>query len=281
VANDLGDLIPLSIQVKDINGTLADPTALTVTVTLPDMSTVSGTWPAGGGTIPPTHDGTGLFHVDYNAPQVGNYTVAWTATGVDQSAYDDTFSIDAWVSIVGLAETKAFLNLTTTTNDEKLRQFMLAATTAVEEYCNRPFVSRTVTRRYSGITFTDRIAVPVGMTSVTTVIENGVTLTGGTDYDLDPVVSVLYRRSGPYYTRYWLPGTLNISVTGSIGSTTIPADIRLAALLLIKHLWETQRGGMATTLGSGGETEWDPTSQQSIPRRVSELLQNYQMPVSA
>ena len=208
----------------------------------------------------------------------GAYKAAWVATGANAAAYDDTFYVEPWASIVSLADAKAFLNITTSTNDEEIRSFVLAATTMVEEYTNRAFVSRSMTRRYSGLTGTDRINAPVGMTAVATVVENGVTLTPTVDYDLDPISVVLYRRSGTYYTRYWLPGILNISITGTVGSNTIPADVRHATLLLIEHLWDTQRGGMTTVLGQESADEYNPQASYSMPRRVAEILDNYQIP---
>jgi hypothetical protein len=273
---DLGDLVPLSAYVRDLNGNLADPGTLTVTVTLPDLTTVSGVWSAGSGAIPPVRDALGTFHVDYAAPQLGNYKVAWVATGANSGAWADSFTIDDWVSIVGLAEVKTFLNITSTTNDEELRTMMLTVSNIIEGYTNQPFTTKTITRVYSG-DWSDCFLLPFGMTAVSSVTENGVVLSPTNDYAVDSFSSVIYRRSGPYYTHNWLPGVLNISITGTVGSTLVPRDIRTAGLLLVRHLWATQRGGMVPVLGTGTDEGYGPPTGL-LPPEVRELLDNYRNP---
>jgi hypothetical protein len=70
---DLGDSVPLSVEVKNAAGALANGGAVTVTVTQPD-----GT-PAGPFTVSPTT--TGVYDYDFTPTQVGRHQVRWVATG--------------------------------------------------------------------------------------------------------------------------------------------------------------------------------------------------------
>jgi hypothetical protein len=70
--------------------------------------------------------------------------------------------------------------------------------------------------------------------------------------------------SGPAFT-----GALD--VTYQAGLAIVPEDYRLAGLIIIQHLWETQRGTMGVQLGGDSET-YMPGRGFAIPRRAMELL---------
>jgi hypothetical protein len=60
-------------------------------------------------------------------------------------------------------------------------------------------------------------------------------------------------------------------VTHQAGLTAIGANIRLAAKIIIQHLWETQRGTMGVQLGGDNEP-YMAGRGFAIPRRAVELL---------
>jgi hypothetical protein len=62
-----------------------------------------------------------------------------------------------------------------------------------------------------------------------------------------------------------------VLATYQAGYTTVPANIRLGALIIVQHLWETQRGMMGVQLGGDGET-YVTGRGFAIPRRAIELL---------
>lgn len=64
----------------------------------------------------------------------------------------------------------------------------------------------------------------------------------------------------------------NLTVTYTAGRATVPAAVRLAVLIIVAHLWETQRG--AAPLPFGGPDAEVPLPGQgfAIPRRAEELL---------
>ncbi len=62
-----------------------------------------------------------------------------------------------------------------------------------------------------------------------------------------------------------------IAVTCTAGLSAVPAHVRLAALITVQHLWETQRGGRDRRF-TGNEDAWNPGMGYALPRRALELL---------
>ena len=120
---DLGDVVPLAVNVKDTAGALANATAVVLTITLPDGTTA---------TPSVTNSSTGVYSATYTPAVAGRFGVRWVATGTNASTYVDAFTVAAGAGLISLDEVKAFLNITSTTNDEELREFVAAATVAAE-----------------------------------------------------------------------------------------------------------------------------------------------------
>lgn len=75
----------------------------------------------------------------------------------------------------------------------------------------------------------------------------------------------------------------NLLVTYTAGRTTCPSAVRLAALIIATHLWQTQMGNAPTTGGAFGVTEQrldvaEFAAGYSIPNRAVELLTPYRIP---
>ncbi|MBX6358141.1 MAG: hypothetical protein IRZ05_20120, partial [Micromonosporaceae bacterium] len=73
MAWDLGDVVPLSVTVTSASGQPEDATAVHLTITLPDGSTVTQ------GPIASTSPG--VYDYDYATMQAGVHRVRWVATG--------------------------------------------------------------------------------------------------------------------------------------------------------------------------------------------------------
>lgn len=125
---DLGDVVPLTIDIRDPSGALANAGTVTLTITLPDETTAS---PA---VANPT---IGRYQVDYVAPQSGRYVIRWVATGTNASAHVDTFEVlpppfPPWPPL--LEDLKADLNISASdTRDDLNLATDLAAARAVVE----------------------------------------------------------------------------------------------------------------------------------------------------
>lgn len=82
---DLGDLVPLGVEIRDTDGDLADATEVTLTVVDPaGASTDYG---------PVASTSTGVYAYDYTPATAGRYVALWVATGVNQSTESVVFTV--------------------------------------------------------------------------------------------------------------------------------------------------------------------------------------------
>lgn len=177
--------------------------------------------------------------------------------------------------IVTLAEAKTHLNITDSSSDAELAGFIGAATQPVEDVVG-PVVQRTVTEVFDGgrasVLLTSR---PVS--SITSVTDTGATISS-TSYTFNAASGVLTQIAGPSPLPF-LVGVQSVSVTyvaGRVANTAAVASsaygaIRMAALIIVQHLWETQRPAAAGPFSQGVD-DYDPRYSFSIPRRATELL---------
>jgi hypothetical protein len=268
---DLGDVVPLGITITDSTGANANASAVTCTITLPDGTTSTGSV---------TNPSTGLYNCDFSPSQTGRHAVRWVATGTNASAYVDDFLVRdfAELGIVGLAEAKEYLNIpaTDTTNDEELRSFIDSASDLAESYVGQVLGRRTFTNElYDGGTEFIRIRNPKAL-SITSVYENDA-LVSSSNYVLDYTGQRLYRiGSGTLYATnsygYWTAGMNNVKITYVAGYVNPPMAAKQGVLVIIKHLWETQRGAMNVMGRVLGGDELYSTPTYSLPRRAMELL---------
>lgn len=185
--------------------------------------------------------------------------------------------------LVTLDEVKAHLNKTDFLDDLELQGFIDAATPLIENMSG-PVIPRTVTEYYSGGTSVITLnSMPVQ--SITSIVETY----GQTNYSLtqselgsamsgfaftfDALTGRVIRRA--YNAEAMFPiGANNVKVIYVAGRDTVPANIRLAALMLIQHLWTTSqvnRNGGRPSLG--GDDTFVPGMGFAVPNRVKELLQ--------
>jgi len=268
---DLGDVVPLGITITDSTGANANASAVTCTISLPDGTTSTGSV---------TNPSTGLYNCDFTPTQVGRHAVRWVATGTNASAYTDEFTVRdyAELGIVGLAEMKEYLNIpaTDTTVDEELRSFIDAGSDLAESYVGQVLGRRTFTNElYDGGTEFIRIRNPKAL-SIISVYENDA-LVSSSNYVLDYTGQRLYRiGSGTLYATnsygYWTAGMNNVKITYVAGYVNPPMAAKQGVLVIVKHLWETQRGAMNVMGRVLGGDELYSTPTYSLPRRAMELL---------
>lgn len=269
MAYDLGDVVTVSVNVKDSTGAAANAGSMALTITLPDGSTQSPSI---------TNAPTGTYTATYSTSQVGRHLVRWVATGTNAGAYTDVFDVldPALMPIVSLADVKAHLNITTTTDDEEIRRTLAVATEMAERHCNRPLRRKTVVETYTTDDTEAIVLRSVPVVSVTTVVENGVTLSAS-DYVLDPVAGLLYR--GTTLAEYeWVETRQGVTVTYVAGYLDPPQVAQQAVLELTRHLWQTQRGNVALPTLGGVDDYPQTGAAWSLPNRVRELLAPLTMP---
>jgi hypothetical protein len=171
------------------------------------------------------------------------------------------------VSVLLLADAKAYLNITSTTSDAELQTFIDAAEAALVKRCG-PLSSLTVTERVKGCAETLLLnkSLALSLTSVTPV--NGTALTLS-DLYLLPGGVVEYAVGSGYF------GASRYDVVYSYGRSSIPNDLMQAIRETVKHLWETQRGGSRRP-GMGDEGPMG--AAYAFTFRILELIEPYMLP---
>ena len=273
---DLGDKVYLTWNTYDSTGAAVNPGTVTLNITLPDATTVSVTTATAV---------TGTYTASYLPTQVGRHIIAWAATGSYPQAYSDIFEVRDIndIGICGYDEVLEYLNIpSASANENEVRRYIDAATDLAETYVGQVLGRRTFTNElYDGGTEFIRIRNPKAI-SITSVYENG-TSVPSSNYVLDYTGQRLYRiGSGTLYATnsygYWTQGMNNIQITYVAGYVNPPMSAKQGVLVIIKHLWETQRGAMNVMGRVLGGDEMYSTPTYSLPRRAIELLDSTSFP---
>lgn len=172
------------------------------------------------------------------------------------------------MSVTTLVEAKAYLNLSTTQHDTEVQLFIDRAEALVAERCG-PLVAAPRSGRYTA--GSGGLALPVypirSLTSVTPV-GGGTALTVGDLYPNDAGVVEMDDGSDFPAGRYDVAWTAGHAADAA----TVPADLKLGVLELIRHLWDTQRGASRTRTDAG-----TPGAAYIFPYRVEQALAPFTM----
>jgi len=179
------------------------------------------------------------------------------------------------MALVTLDEAKAQLDIDSSAHDTELQVYLDALPAAIEGYVG-VIEQRAVTDIVEGCGPTLSVLHP----PVLTVTALSGALTGGTVYDVDTLhvngpAGIIRRLDGGHFTG----GPFTVSYTA--GRATVPPTIKLAALILLQHLWRTQYG--ASRVPSGGADDWSVTDPipgfgYAVPNRVLQLLEPFKLP---
>lgn len=260
MAYDIGDTVPLAVDLVDADGDPSAADTVTVTITLPDDTTTSPT---------PTSPSTGRYEVDYEPAQAGRYVAVWTSTG-PATSWEDVFDVveRPAPALSSLADLKRHLNKTDSADDEELRLHLSAATISAEQHLGEVIAKRQ---------FTDRLRVAAGrerllltrhpvlrVTAIASAVDD--TTWDPDDFVVEPS-GLLTRVSGPS-----LPCGL-VDVTYTAGARVITPNRQLAGLIIAAHLWETQQTSHLTGGPTYDEQILTPSGLgYAIPHRAVELL---------
>lgn len=262
---DLSDSVPIAVDVKDAAGALTNASTATLTITQPDGTTVT---PAVAN--PPSV--TGQYRVTFIPTQVGLHAWRFVATGPN-TAYQDVFTVRATTSpsLISLTDAKSQLKITSTTSDDKLREYLEAVTEIVESYVG-PIVTRSHTARVRG--WRCRIPLPhTQVTAITSITDirtgtNPITLSNLT---IDTPAGVISYKSGIQFP-YW-----EMDITYTVGQSTVKANWSLAAKIIVQHLWQTQLGNLPSIQGDD-LVDVRLGTGYTVPFRAIALLQSDQVP---
>lgn len=261
---DLGDTWTLTAEAKNANDVLANATTVVLTISRPD-----GTIDTPTVTNPPTV--TGQYTHRYVPTAAGRYGARWVFTFNDglTAAYTDAADVRPAepALIMSLADAKAHLNITSGTHDDELRSWLESVTEVIEHKVGAVVVRTYTDRVGAGSQFALAHYPVVSVTSVTPVYASG-SAVAVDDLEVMEASGVVRRADETAFTGGpW-------DVTYKAGRPVIPANIAHAARIILKHLWETQRGTRRATMG-GDDTTFDSAFSYSIPRRAVELLESH------
>lgn len=258
----LGALIPFTSLVKDANGDPLDAVTVQLVVTRPD-GTTAGTYTLAGTTV--AHPAPGTYTRDEPATAPGLWTGVWTSTS-PAGSYVEAFHVEDQLGpLVSLAEVKNHLKITAAQHDELLSWFAAVASDVCEQYTGRAWRRRTVVDRITG-GHSALLLTHAPVVSITSITDNGAAVDAST-YALDDRAGVIYRNAGLWGSY----PTLGITVTYVAGDADqLPPRTRHGVLEMVRHLWESQRGGTGAPRQGQNDT-WSTLMGFSVPRRVAEL----------
>lgn len=174
------------------------------------------------------------------------------------------------MSVLSLALAKTHLNITVSTYDTELQTFIDAAEAAIAQKCGPLAATATTERVRGGV---DRLTVntipAISLTSVTPVGGSALTVA---DLMIGSSGVVEFIHGGSFGDDWY-------DVVYSAGRTC-PADLLMAVKELVRHLWETQRGGSSRPGSRASESASNtlPGAGYMMPFRVAELIAPYLQP---
>lgn len=181
-----------------------------------------------------------------------------------------------------LATVKQELGITVTTYDDQLTRLIHEASIACATYCDCVFALEEVSETFWLNCAMDELRLarrPV--TTITSVVESGVTLTAGTDYAFDPATGSLFRLDGNDNRSAWT-GKVVVQYSGGYALLDgVPRDIERACIALIKTLWfSLTRDPLVRSVEVPGvmtETFWvgGIGDNGALPPNVTALLDPY------
>lgn len=240
---DLGDTITFKSDLYDKppeqGGVLVNAPTVSLTITLPDGSTVPGSVQN-----PPATTGKYLYDYTTNVNGLpGLYRGQWlfTLAGGKTTSYVESFDVGGALVTVdeALSHLRASGAIRTDPDLDHLQWLCMVATDAVERDLGRKLVRRTATEIHDGgsyqILLRNRPVI-----SIVSVTEIGVTLSNTFGYVFDPYYGILSRGSTLVPQRFW-PGLQNIVVTTLVGETNPPLIARKVALNTIQGMWQAEQ----------------------------------------
>jgi hypothetical protein len=257
-----GGIYPIAFDVLDATGVLTHAATATLTITLPDGTTAS---PAITDTAVP-----GQYRLAYQTTMAGRHTAHATTTGPG-TVYDDEWDVGEtpWMAIVSLTDARAQLNMDPddTSSDGLLRDYVAGVTGAIEQYLHEKIVRQSVTDEIETCrarSFRLWSSPVISLTSVTS-------WDGSVTWDVSQMrvnsAGVVRVMAGP-------PVTGLVDATYLAGYQVVPPNYRRGALVMLEHVWESQRGQGTIMSGVIGPEEHyrAPGEFFTLPNKSKEWL---------
>ncbi len=180
------------------------------------------------------------------------------------------------MSLCALADVKTYLGITETTTDAVLTALIANASTLIESYCNRVFLTATYTETRNGGGGPKLLLLNAPITAVSSVTVEGYAVPAAPDaispgYLFDQ--QVLYIRPGGNPCEF-NRGIQNVTVSYTAGFATVPPDVNQACVELIasKYAKRNRIDKKSETLGTAQTIGFDLSD---MPLSVKTALSSY------
>jgi hypothetical protein len=241
---DIGDLYPITVETRiaptaqqiadNEPGDLVDVTSVTVTVTTPDGTSLTP--------VVMTRTSLGTYAYDFPTTVAGLHSWWAVAVGTVVGTNSDTFVVvDTGPRSIGsVDEVVAHMRAEGMSGEdrEKLRDYCVAATSAIEADLHRALVRRVVVDTFDGgcgaVFLT---ATPV--LSITSVVDSGTTI-GVNDYTVNRTMGILYR-GGQQAVEWFDGGRQSVVVTYLAGVEQPPEFVRKIWKNTVARMWMSQQ----------------------------------------
>lgn len=173
------------------------------------------------------------------------------------------------MSVLTLDEAKQQLNIAVGDQslDDELGAYIAAVDEVIERQTRQVVTSRPVTERHT-VQRQDTLVLhhrpATALASVARV--DGTRSWDVADLDLDPVGIVRTLHGGRF------DGLVRVEYTAGYADDVIPDNFRLAARIILQHLWQTQRGQFGAPRAGGMDYSPTPGRGYAIPNAALELL---------
>ncbi|MEU8270830.1 hypothetical protein AB0B89_27190 [Sphaerisporangium sp. NPDC049002] len=259
----IGAVVTLTTEVRNSADVLVDPAAVSLTILLPDGTTV-------GPFISPAvvRDSVGAYYYDFATTAAGRHIARWvstTPTGVDEESFD-VAAMWSEAGVISLSGAKKQLNIDADDHDadEEISGFARSVTEVCERHVGA-LGRRSYTEKHSGGYQIALNHTPVLLLTSAVAVRTGGLGLDVADLDVDGPTGIVERLDACY-----MAGPIRFTYVA--GRTDIPPHVDLAAKILLQHLWDTQRGQSGGVRVGGSDEVYDPRFGFAIPRRVLELL---------
>lgn len=183
------------------------------------------------------------------------------------------------------------LGITDNKSNAKLQRYVTSASAAAAKFCNRKFAVETIQDQFwaqrdkfpriigGGMDVLQFTRFPI--VSLTSVVENSVTLVENTDFTRDAEKGQLIRLDSNGYPRHWPIYPVVAIYVG--GYATIPTDIADAVVRMVRARWNARSDPYLKEENIPGVREaqwWIPTGADAgnMPPDVEDILNNYRVP---
>lgn len=266
--NVIGSPVHLTASFYDSSTppVLVDPTAVTVTITLPDGTSISPS---------ATKDSTGLYHYDYTPTLTGIHQFYFAGTGaVVARQLPDIFTVTGSTTqaLISIADAKLLMSksLTKHTDDGEVLAFIQSATDIVNAECGYTLPTTFVEPVPASKSGRGMRAIVLSKTPVLSVQSITPLMQGMPTIDISTLN--INKDSGVIYLANWFVWFGPQLVTYTAGRSYVPPSLQDACKLIVSYLWETQEGGAVAVPGVGGNDTMTYNGMPGFPTRALDLM---------